>query len=61
MAQLSISFGIELGNLPVNQQVEVKVSHKAHIAFKVNEKDLNWGDIYDEYEDFEYTSQSWSK
>ena len=58
MAQLSISFGIELGNLPENKQVNVKVAHRASItANVVNAEDLNWGDIYEDYVDFEYTSQ----
>ena len=52
MAQLSISFGLEFSN-----QVNVKVSHR--FSNTANEEDLNWGDIYEEYLDFEYTSQSW--
>ena len=57
MAQLSISFGLEFSNQVMNNQVNVKVSHR--FSNTANEHDLNWGDIYEEYVDFEYTSQSW--
>lgn len=57
MAQLSISFGIELGNLPTNKQVNVKVAHRTSIT--ANVEDVDWGDIYEDYVDFEYTSQKW--
>ena len=35
---------------------DVKVSHRYSIT--ANE-DVSWGDIYEEYVDFEYTTQSW--
>lgn len=57
MAQLSISFGIEFNNLPVNQPVDIKVSHRTRIVVK--DEDLDWGDIYDDYEDFDVCSTSW--
>lgn len=57
MAQLSISFGIDFESLSSNNQSFVKVTHRSSIT--ANEDDLNWGDIYEEYLDFEYTSQSW--
>lgn len=57
MAQLSISFGIELGNLPTNKQVNVKVAHRASIT--ANVEDVDWGDIYEDYLDFDVTSQEW--
>jgi hypothetical protein len=41
----------------MNNQVNVKVSHR--FSNTANEEDLNWGDIYEEYLDFEYTSKSW--
>ncbi len=56
MAQLSISFGLEFSNQAMNNQVNVKVSHR--FSNTANE-DVNWGDIYEEYVDFEYTTQSW--
>ena len=55
MAQLSISFGIGFESLPVINQGLVKVAHRSSIT--ANEADF--GDIYEEYEDFEYTSQVW--
>ncbi len=55
MAQLSISFGIDFESLSNNNQSFVKVAHRSSIT--ANEADL--GDIYEEYEDFEYTSQVW--
>ena len=55
MAQLSISFGIGFESLSSNNQSFVKVTHRSSIT--ANEADL--GDIYEEYEDFEYTSQVW--
>ena len=55
MAQLSFSFGIELESLSNNNQSFVKVAHRSSIT--ANEADF--GDIYKEYEDFEYTSQVW--
>ena len=57
MAQLSISFGIEFNELPLNKQVNVKVAHRSSIT--ANVEDVDWGDIYDEYEDFQVTSQTW--
>ena len=56
MAQLSISFGIGFESLPVINQGLVKVAHRSSIT--ANEEP-SWGDIYEEYEDFQYTSQSW--
>ena len=56
MAQLTISFGLGFDNLPIINQSLVKVAHRSSIT--ANE-DFNVGDIYDEYEDFEYTSQVW--
>lgn len=32
---------------------------KKQSSRKEVESEANWGDIYDEYLDFEYTSQSW--
>ncbi len=58
MAQLSISFGFDFGNLPLNKQVNVKVAHRS--SFTANVSDLDWGDIYDEYEDFDVTDHSWA-
>ena len=55
MAQLSISFGIGFESLSSNNQSFVKVTHRSIIT--ANEADF--GDIYEEYEDFEYTSQVW--
>ena len=55
MAQLTISFGIDFESLSSNNQSFVKVTHRSSIT--ANEADF--GDIYEEYEDFEYTSQTW--
>ena len=55
MAQLSISFGIGFESLSSTNQSFVKVTHRSSIT--ANEADF--GDIYEEYEDFEYTSQTW--
>ena len=55
MAQLSISFGLGFDSLPGINQGLVKVTHRSSIT--ANEADF--GDIYEEYEDFEYTSQVW--
>ena len=55
MAQLSISFGIDFESLSSKNQSFVKVTHRSSIT--ANEADF--GDIYEEYEDFEYTSQVW--
>ena len=57
MAQLSISFGIGFESLSSNNQSFVKVTHRSSIT--ANESDVDWGDTYDEYEDFQYTSQVW--
>ena len=57
MAQLSISFGIGFESLPVINQGLVKVVHRSSIT--ANESDVDWGDTYDEYEDFSYTTQNW--
>ena len=56
MAQLTISFGIGFESLPIINQGLVKVAHRSSIT--ANEE-LSWGDIYEDYEDFEYTSQTW--
>ena len=56
MAQLTISFGIGFDNLSANNQGFVKVAHRSSIT--ANEES-DFGDIYEEYEDFEYTSQTW--
>ena len=56
MAQLTISFGLGFDNLSANKQGLVKVAHRSSIT--ANEEP-SWGDIYEEYEDFQYTSQSW--
>ena len=56
MAQLSISFGIGFESLSSNNQSFVKVAHRSSIT--ANEES-DFGDIYEEYEDFEYTSQVW--
>jgi len=57
MAQLSISFGIGFDSLPFNNQGLVKVTHRSSIT--ANESNVDWGDIYDEYEDFDLASQVW--
>ena len=57
MAQLTISFGLGFDNLPVCKQGLVKVAHRSSIT--ANDEDFNVGDLYDEYIDFEYTSQVW--
>ena len=56
MAQLTISFGIDFESRSNNNQSFVKVAHRSSIT--ANEE-LSWGDIYEDYEDFEYTSQTW--
>ena len=56
MAQLSISFGIGFESLSNNNQSFVKVAHRSSIT--ANEES-DFGDIYEEYEDFQYTSQVW--
>ena len=56
MAQLTISFGLGFDNLSANNQGLVKVAHRSSIT--ANEEP-SWGDIYEDYEDFQYTSQSW--
>ena len=56
MAQLSISFGIGFESLSSNNQSFVKVTHRSSIT--ANEES-DFGDIYEEYEDFQYTSQVW--
>ena len=56
MAQLTISFGLGFDNLSANNQGLVKVAHCSSIT--ANEEP-SWSDIYEEYEDFQYTSQSW--
>ena len=57
MAQLSISFGIGFESLSSNNQSFVKVAHRS--SFTANESDVDWGDTYEEYEDFSYTTQNW--
>ncbi|MBQ0076103.1 MAG: hypothetical protein KBS70_07650 [Bacteroidales bacterium] len=57
MAQLSISFGFDFGNLPLNKQVNVKVAHRSSITAKVS--DWNDDDLYEDIEDFDVTDQSW--
>ena len=45
--------------------LDLYVTVKAHVTVKKQSSrkapasEVNWGDIYDEYLDFEYTSQSW--
>lgn len=56
MAQLTISFGIDFESRLNNNQSFVKVAHRSSIT--ANEES-DFGDIYEEYEDFEYTSQVW--
>ena len=56
MAQLSISFGIGFDSLPFNNQGLVKVAHRSSITAN---DESDFGDIYEEYEDFQYTSQVW--
>ena len=56
MAQLTISFGIDFESRSNNNQSFVKVAHRSN--FTANEES-DFGDIYEEYEDFEYTSQVW--
>ncbi len=54
MAQLTISFGIDFESRSNNNQSFVKVAHRSSIT--ANEES-DFGDIYEEYEDFQYTSQ----
>ena len=56
MAQLSFSFGIELESRSNNNQSFVKVAHRSSITAN---DESDFGDIYEEYEDFQYTSQVW--
>ena len=56
MAQLTISFGLGFDNLSANNQGLVKVAHRSSITATA---EPSWGDIYEEYEDFQYPSQSW--
>ncbi len=56
MAQLTISFGIDFESRSNNNQSFVKVAHRFSIT--ANEES-DFGDIYEEYEDFQYTSQVW--
>ena len=56
MAQLTISFGIDFESRSNNNQSFVKVAHRSSIT--ANEES-DFGDIYEEYEDFQYTSQVW--
>ena len=56
MAQLTISFGIDFESRSNNNQSFVKVAHRS--SFTANEES-DFGDIYEEYEDFEYTSHTW--
>ena len=56
MAQLTISFGIDFESRSNNNQSFVKVAHRS--SFTANEES-DFGDIYEEYEDFQYTSQVW--
>ena len=55
MAQLTISFDIDFESRPNNNQSFVKVTHRSSIT--ANEES-DFGDIYEEYEDFQYTNQS---
>ena len=57
MAQLSISFGLGFDSLPGINQGLVKVAHRSSIT--ANESEVSWGDIYEDYEDFSYTTQVW--
>ena len=56
MAQLSISFGIDFESRSNNNQSFVKVAHRSSITAN---DESDFGDIYEEYEDFQYTSQVW--
>ena len=56
MAQLTISFGIDFESRSNNNQSFVKVAHRSSIT--ANEES-DFGDIYEEYEDFQYTSHVW--
>lgn len=56
MARLTISFGIDFESRSNNNQSFVKVAHRSSIT--ANEES-DFGDIYEEYEDFQYTSQVW--
>ena len=56
MAQLTISFGIDFESRSNNNQSFVKVAHRSSITAK---EESDFGDIYEEYEDFQYTSQVW--
>ena len=56
MAQLTISFGIDFESRSNNYQSFVKVAHRSSITAN---DESDFGDIYEEYEDFQYTSQVW--
>ena len=56
MAQLTISFGIDFESRSNNNQSFVKVAHRSSITAN---DESDFGDIYEEYEDFQYTSQVW--
>ena len=56
MAQLTISFGIDFESRSNNNQSFVKVAHRSSITAN---DESDFGDIYEEYEDFQYASQVW--
>ena len=56
IAQLTISFGIDFESRSNNNQSFVKVAHRSSITAN---DESDFGDIYEEYEDFQYTSQVW--
>jgi hypothetical protein len=76
MKQLSIfSVSNEVSSLIISEQKQIQNQSKlsAHITasykyledeiniFNSKDDDENWGDIYDEYEDFNVCSKSWCK
>lgn len=48
-----------LFDLDLYVTVKAHVTVKKQSSRKAPESEVNWGDIYDEYEDFDCTSQSW--
>lgn len=48
-----------LFDLDLYVTVKAHVTVKKQSSRKAPESEVNWGDIYDDYEDFECTSQSW--
>lgn len=64
MQQLSLIdllFGEEqnLTDNNTTKLMEKQSNLSSNITASSEEDDLNWGDIYDEYEDFKYCSTKW--